>query len=146
FWRGEPPKVMSLGARIRLLMESLGPTFVKLGQLLSTRTDLLPPEITGELARLQDDVPPFPVDEVIALIESETGRPLEASFASFEREPLAAASIAQVHRAVLPDGTQVVVKVRRPGVEESIATDIEILTGLAHLVHDRLRLDLVDPV
>lgn len=146
FWRGEPPRALSLGARIRMLMESLGPTFVKFGQLLSTRTDVLPPEITEELAKLQDNVPPFPVDQVIALIESETGEPLEASFASFDHEPLAAASIAQVHRAVLHDGSEVVVKVRRPGIDETIATDIEILTGLAHLVQERLRPELVDPV
>lgn len=144
--RESAPETLSLGARVRLVCESLGPTFVKLGQLLSTRSDFLPPDVIEELRRLQDDVPPFPVDEVIALIEKETGRPLRELFASFDRRPLAAASIAQVHRAVLPDGAEVVVKVRRPGIESVIETDIEILFGLAHLVKERLRPDLFDPV
>lgn len=146
FWRDQEPQILSLGARMRTLFESLGPTFVKLGQLLSTRTDLLPLEVTQELARLQDDVPPISIDEVISVIESETGRTLDECFASFERVPLAAASIAQAHRAVLPDGAEVVVKVRRPGIEVSIETDIEILFGIAHLVEERLRPELLDPV
>lgn len=146
FWRDKEPEVLSLGARLRTVCESLGPTFVKLGQLLSSRTDLLPLEVTEELARLQDEVPPFPIDEVISVIEEETGRPLSESFAQFERKPLAAASIAQAHRAVLHDGSQVVVKVRRPGIETSIDTDIEILFGIAHLVEDRLSPELFDPI
>ena len=91
-------------------------------------------------------MPPFSVDEAIAVIESETGRPLEQCFASFDRNPLAAASIAQAHRATLPDGAEVVVKVRRPGIEATIETDIEILLGIAHLVEERLHPGLVDPV
>lgn len=146
FWRGKEAEALSLGGRIRTVCESLGPTFVKLGQLLSTRTDLLPLEVTQELARLQDEVPPFPIDDVIAVIETETGRPLEHSFAAFDRTPLAAASVAQVHRAVLHDGAQVVVKVRRPGIESSIETDIEILFSIAHLVKERMSPELFDPV
>lgn len=137
---------LSLGVRIRRLMEELGPTFVKLGQALSTRADLLPPDILEQLSRLQDEVPPFPVAKGIQLIEEETGKPLSSTFAMFEEEPLAAASIAQVHRARLPTGERVVVKLRRPGIERQIETDIEILYGLARLARDRVKLELLDPV
>lgn len=142
---GPGPDSPSPGVRLRRLMEELGPTFVKLGQALSIRADLLPPEILAELGRLQDEVPPFPAAEGIRRIEEEMGKPLGALFASFEEEPLAAASIAQVHRAVLPSGEPVVVKLRRPGIKRQIETDIEILYGLARLARERIREELFDP-
>ncbi len=129
----------SVGARLRVVLEELGPTYIKLGQLLSTRPDLLPADILAELAKLQDKVAAFSSAAAIKQIETETGRPLDELFSSFEKEPLAAASIGQVHRAVLPDGAQVVVKVQRPGVAQLVATDLEIVTGLARRVQERLK-------
>ena len=119
--------------RLRLALEELGPIFVKFGQTLSTRRDLLPPDIADELARLQDRVPPFPGALARAAIEASFGRPLDAVFARFEDLPLAAASIAQVHVAQLKDGREVVVKVLRPGMRAAIARDIEVLYALAAL-------------
>ncbi|RMH22604.1 MAG: AarF/ABC1/UbiB kinase family protein [Acidobacteria bacterium] len=124
---------LSRAERIRRLLEELGPTFVKLGQILSTRPDLLPVELLAELPKLQDHVPAFPFDEVRRIVEEELGRPLEERFARFVEEPLAAASIAQVHRATLLDGDEVVVKVQRPGVERTIEVDLEIMLHLAGL-------------
>lgn len=146
FGSGSQQHPSSLGGRARLVMEELGPTFVKLAQALSIRADLLPPDVAHELSRLQDEVPPFPVAEGIRLIEEETGKPLASLFAQFEEEPLAAASIAQVHRALLPTGERVVVKLRRPGIESQIETDVEILFGIARLVRERVKLELFDPV
>ena len=125
------------GARMRAAMEELGPTFIKLGQLLSARPHLVPADIVTELARLQDRVPPVPVEQITAEIEREMQRPLTQIFAKFEPEPLAAASIGQVHRAMLDDGTDVVVKVRRPGIDETVETDLGILAGLAELFDER---------
>ena len=125
---------VSSAPRWRAALEELGPTFVKFGQLLSLRADLLPPEVTGELAKLQDRLAPFPAAEARAAIEAELGAPLERSFAAFDPEPLAAASIAQVHGALLPDGRAVVVKVQRPGIRAGIESDIAILQALAALV------------
>ena len=135
FRPGGPP----LGAprRLRLALEELGPTFIKLGQVLSTRPDLLPPAYIAELARLQDTVPPGPWEPIKAQIEEELGSPLGELFAAFDPEPLAAASLAQVHPATLPDGTEVVVKVQRPGIERTIGTDLEILADVARLLQDR---------
>ncbi len=121
-------------ARWREALEELGPTFVKFGQLLSLRADLLPSEVTGELARLQDRTAPFPAAEARAAIEEALGAPVEELFATFDEEPLAAASIAQVHAATLHDGRAVVVKVRRPGIRPAIESDLAILQGLAALV------------
>jgi ubiquinone biosynthesis protein len=121
------------GERLRLALEELGPIFVKFGQALSTRRDLLPVDIADELARLQDRVPPFDSQVAIATVEAAFGRPLAALFASFEAEPLAAASIAQVHAATLPDGQEVVVKILRPGMRELIERDLEVLEALAAL-------------
>ncbi|MDH3586536.1 MAG: ubiquinone biosynthesis regulatory protein kinase UbiB [Gammaproteobacteria bacterium] len=121
------------GERIRLALEELGPIFVKFGQAISTRRDLLPPDIANELAKLQDAVPPFPTEQAIAILESAYGKPIDTVFTRFDREPLAAASIAQVHAAELPDGTEVVVKVLRPGVREKIEQDLEVMRTIAAL-------------
>jgi ubiquinone biosynthesis protein len=116
---------------VRLAIEELGTTFIKLGQILSTRADLLPPEYQAELAKLQDAVPAIPTPVVHDVIRQELGQPVERLFASFDPEPLAAASIGQAHAATLVDGTDVVVKVRRPGVVEQVEEDLEILQTLA---------------
>ena len=116
--------------RLRQALEALGPIFVKFGQMLSTRRDLLPPDIADELARLQDQVPPFPSAEAIAELERVYGKPVDQVFASFEREPVASASIAQVHFAVLREedgGHEVAVKILRPGVKSIIVHDIGLL-------------------
>jgi len=130
-----PP--LSPPEHLRLAIEELGPTFIKLGQVLSTRPDLVPPAYIRELIRLQDTVPPAPWEPVKAQIEAELGGLIEDIFASFEVEPLAAASLAQVHGATLPNGQEVVVKVQRPDIEEVIAVDLEILFDLARLVQER---------
>lgn len=123
----------SRGERLRLALEELGPIFVKFGQALSTRRDLLPADLADELAKLQDRVPPFPGTTARALIEASLGAPVSTVFASFDETPLAAASIAQVHAATLPGGQQVVVKVLRPGMHEVIGRDLEVLHALAAL-------------
>ncbi|NYD40078.1 ABC1 kinase family protein [Nocardioides panaciterrulae] len=114
-------------------LEELGPTYIKLGQLLSTRFDLLPPAYTTALARLQDDAEPFPYEQVEAIVEAELGGQVRHLFADFEREPLAAASLGQVHRATLPGGREVVVKVQRPDAREVAREDMEVLARLAGL-------------
>ena len=116
---------------LRLALEDLGVTAVKLGQVLSTRPDLIPADLAAELARLQDRVPPVPFEAVRAVVEAELGQSLDALFADFDPEPLAAASIGQVHAATLPDGTAVVVKVQRPGVEAQAEADLALLDALA---------------
>lgn len=123
----------NLGLHLRRALEELGPTFVKLGQVLSTRPDLVPPDVLRELERLQDRVPPFPYEEAAAQIERELGRPIHQLFARFEPRPLAAASIGQVHAAQLPDGRPVVVKVQRPGIRRTIEADLALLMDLADL-------------
>src|SRR6478672_2123515 len=120
--------------RARLAFEQLGPTFVKLGQMLSTREDLLPPAWTTELARLHSDVAPVPFDDLLPQIEQALGRSPFEVFAHVEREPYAAASIAQIHRAKLASGTAVILKIRRPGIEAKIDSDLRILDNLAHLI------------
>ena len=121
------------GERIRLALEELGPIFVKFGQAISTRRDLLPPDISDELAKLQDAVPPFPAEQAVAILETAYGKPIDDVFRRFDRESLAAASIAQVHTAALPDGTEVIVKVLRPGVRERIEQDLEVMRTIASL-------------
>jgi ubiquinone biosynthesis protein len=121
------------GERLRLALQELGPIFVKFGQAVSTRRDLLPEDIAEELAKLQDRVPPFPGPIARAAIETALGRPVTEAFAAFDETPLAAASIAQVHAAQLTDGTEVVVKVLRPGMKEIIQRDLEVLFALARL-------------
>jgi ubiquinone biosynthesis protein len=133
--------------RMRLALEELGPTFVKLGQLLSTRPDVIPRSYVEEFAKLQDKVPSFPLDEVRNQVRSELGGEIETFFAAFEEEPIAAASIAQVHRARLMSGEDVVVKVRRPGVVELVETDIDVLMGLALMAERHLPgSEIYDPV
>ena len=122
-----------LGERIRLALEELGPIFVKFGQALSTRRDLLPPDIANELAKLQDEVPPFPGEQAIEIIETAYGQSVDEVFQRFDREPLAAASIAQVHSAQLQDGTEVIAKVLRPGVEDKIERDLDVMRTIADL-------------
>jgi ubiquinone biosynthesis protein len=124
------------GERLRLALEELGPIFVKFGQAVSTRRDLLPVDIADELAKLQDRVPPFDSAVAVAAIEQAFGRPLKDIFATFEAAPLAAASIAQVHAATLKSGEEVVVKILRPGMHEVIERDLEVLATLAALADE----------
>jgi ubiquinone biosynthesis protein len=127
------------GERIRLALEELGPIWVKFGQALSTRRDLLPTEIADELAKLQDRVPPFPGAEARAIVERAYGRPVAEVFESFDETPLAAASIAQVHTARLRSGEDVVIKVVRPGVRARIERDLEVMYVLAGLARDYVK-------
>jgi ubiquinone biosynthesis protein len=131
FWRGTPKD--GLGVRIRRALEELGPIFVKFGQAVSVRRDLLPDEIADELAKLQDQVPPFAGSDAIKIVESAFGQSVAEVFAEFSEEPLAAASIAQVHRARLDSGADVVVKLLRPNVSKQISRDLEVLYFLARL-------------
>jgi ubiquinone biosynthesis protein len=124
---------LPLGARLRLALEELGPIFVKFGQALSVRPDLLAPEVAAELAKLQDQVPPFPAELAVDALRHAFGRPVETVFAQFDRQPLAADSIAQVHTARLHDGAAVIVKVLRPNVGALIQRDIEVLYAIAGL-------------
>ncbi|WP_046078347.1 ubiquinone biosynthesis regulatory protein kinase UbiB [Halomonas sp. HG01] len=119
------------GERLRLALETLGPIYVKFGQVLSTRRDLFPDDIGDELRRLQDQVPPFPGHLARGLVEEELGMPLEQAFAEFSSEPLASASVAQVHAARLPDGEEVVVKIIRPGIERVMRQDMALMYRLA---------------
>jgi ubiquinone biosynthesis protein len=132
----QPPPEHRLNApeRLRLVFEELGPSFIKLGQVLACRPDMLPIEYAQELVKLTDSVSPFPYEDVQTIIEKDLGAPIGQVFAQFDRAPLAAASIAQVHRAVLPNGTEAIVKVQRPNIDRLIARDISILRGLAELV------------
>jgi len=128
------------GVRLRLALEHLGPIFVKFGQVLSTRRDLLPGDVVDELSRLQDKVPPFPAAQARAQVERALGRPIDEIFLSFDAEPIASASIAQVHFAVLKSGREVAVKVLRPGMLDIIEDDMALLRRLAGWV-DRLSAD-----
>jgi ubiquinone biosynthesis protein len=128
------------GVRLRLALEHLGPIFIKFGQVLSTRRDLLPLDVADELAKLQDSVPPFPAAQARAMVESELRQPIEAVFSSFDAEPIASASVAQVHFATLKDGREVAVKVLRPGMLTVIDDDLAILHTLARWV-ERLSVD-----
>jgi ubiquinone biosynthesis protein len=117
--------------RFRELLQDLGPTFIKLGQILSTRADLLPADIVAELSHLQDSVRPAPFEQIVAVIESQLGAPLDALFLEIDPVPLGSASIGQVHAATLRDGTPVVIKVQRPGIDRIVETDIAILSDIA---------------
>ncbi|MCA1978634.1 MAG: ubiquinone biosynthesis regulatory protein kinase UbiB [Thiobacillus sp.] len=131
FWR---PVHEPRAVRLRRAFEDLGPIFVKFGQLLSTRRDLVPLDLADELARLQDRVPPFDSAAAVAVIETALGRPLDHIYAEFDRTPVASASVAQVHFARLPDGKPVAVKVLRPGIAPVIAHDVSLMYALAGLV------------
>ena len=122
------------GARLRLALQDLGPIFVKFGQILSTRRDLVPPDIAEELTHLQDRVAPFDGEQARAMVEQALGRGIAEAYASFDTVPLASASIAQVHAATLHDGREVVVKVLRPGIDKQIAADIALLKNVAGIV------------
>ncbi|HET7353713.1 MAG TPA: AarF/ABC1/UbiB kinase family protein [Gaiellaceae bacterium] len=133
------------GQHLREVLDELGPTFVKFGQLLSTRPDVVPPDIVIELRALQDDVRPFPFEQAERVIEEELGNTLERLFIDFEPIPVAAASIGQVHRATLPNGRRVAVKIQRPGAPRQIEADLGLLYQAARLVRERIRaLDFVD--
>lgn len=129
---------LSQPQRLRLAMEELGPTFIKLGQLLSTRPDVLGKEYIQEFSKLQDEVPAISLNEVNAQIQRELGYPAEELFAEFSKQPIAAASIAQVHRGKLKSGEDVVFKVRRPGIVKIVETDIDVLMGLAYLIEQHI--------
>jgi ubiquinone biosynthesis protein len=136
---GEPEHVVASGpARFRELLQQLGPTYVKIGQMIASRSDALPPEIIEELSKLQSDAQPFPWDDARAVIQSELGRPPEELFATIEHEPFAAASTAQVHRATLHDGTVVAVKVQRPQIVAKTKADLGVITELATIAERRL--------
>ena len=126
-------KSLSQGERLRLCIESLGPIFIKFGQMLSTRRDLLGEDIVVELEKLLDQVPPFPLYQARRIVEQELGKPIEQAFRSFDENVLASASIAQVYNAVLPGGESVVVKIVRPNIEARITRDIQLLMVLARL-------------
>ena len=133
------------GQHLREMLDELGPTFVKFGQLLSTRPDVLPPDIIAELRGLQDDVRPFPLPDVERVIEEDLGLSVDKLFLDFEDRPVAAASIGQVHRATLPNGKPVAVKVQRPGAPRQIEADLALLYQAARLAKERVRaLDFID--
>jgi len=135
----------SRGRHLRDMLDELGPTFVKFGQLLSTRPDIVPPDIVAELRGLQDDVRPFPFADIEQTIQEDLGQPIARLFTEFEETPLAAASIGQVHRATLPNGRQVVVKVQRPNAPKQIEADLSLLYQAARLAKERIRaLDFID--
>ena len=141
----EPEERSARGVRLRELLDELGPTFVKFGQLLSTRPDVVPPDIIAELRGLQDDVRPVPFAAVRQVVESELGLELEKLFVEFEERPIAAASIGQVHRAVLPNGDRVAVKVQRPDAPRQIDADLALLYQAARVIKERVRaLDFID--
>jgi ubiquinone biosynthesis protein len=133
------------GRHLREMLDELGPTFVKFGQLLSTRPDIVPPDIIAELRSLQDDVRPFPFADVEKTIRDDLGQPIERLFTEFEETPLAAASIGQVHRATLPNGRLVAVKVQRPNAPRQIEADLALMYQAAKLAKERIRaLDFID--
>ena len=133
--------------RVRLIIEEMGTTFIKFGQITSTRPDLIPEEFITELKKLQDCVPPFPTDDAVKIIERELDKPTAELFAEFDKEPVASASIAQVYRAVLPSGDEVAIKVQRPDILKTVETDLEILMDLARLAETHVEaMKTIQPV
>jgi ubiquinone biosynthesis protein len=133
--------------RIRMALEELGPTYVKLGQILSSRPDLVPVDFIHEFSKLQDKVPPFPFSDAKQIVQSELGSTLESLFDYFDEKPFASASIGQVHRARLQDGEEVAVKVQRPGITKVIEVDLEIMLHLATLMERHVEeMELQRPV
>ena len=140
---GEPDA--DRGRRLREMFDELGPTFVKFGQLLSTRPDVVPPDIIAELRKLQDDVSPVPIDDVERVVGEDLGLTVEQAFLEFDETPIAAASIGQVHRATLPNEAQVVVKVQRPNAARQIESDLKLMASAARVARERVRqLDFID--
>ncbi|MEX0950797.1 MAG: AarF/UbiB family protein, partial [Gammaproteobacteria bacterium] len=129
---------MRTAQRIRAALQDLGPTFIKLGQLMSTRVDMFPPDWIDEFEQLQDHVAPVDYAELHKQLTEDLGKPPELLFADFDPEPLAAASIAQVHRATLKNGDEVIVKVRRPGIDEVVGADLRLLQRLAHIAQENI--------
>jgi len=132
--RRERIEKLSRAERLRMALEELGPTYIKLGQILSTRTDLVPVDFIQELSKLQDEVPSFPFSEAKEIVENQFGRPLLEVFEAFDEIPIASASLGQVHRAKLKDGDDVAVKVQRPEIKKTIEVDLEIMLHLATLM------------
>nr|HMT21972.1 AarF/UbiB family protein [Promineifilum sp.] len=134
---GEPVEPLSLPVKVRLMLQELGPTYVKMGQIISSRAEVLPTEWMLELNKLQSNVPPFPSDEVREIIIEELGNAPERLYQEFDPTPFAAASTAQVHRAVMADGTKVVVKVQRPGIRKQMKADIGVMGNLSNVLERR---------
>ena len=133
------------GRRLREMLDELGPTFVKFGQVLSTRPDVVPPDIVAELRQLQDNVSPVPIEEVERVVREELGLTIEQAFLEFDEQPVAAASIGQVHRATLPNEAHVVVKVQRPNAARQIESDLKLMASAARVARERVRqLDFID--
>jgi len=142
--QGEPIETsLPLARRLRMVLEDLGPTFIKIGQVLSVRPDIVPKEIMEEFSLLQDKVSPESFERVRKVVEEALGADIKDHFTVFESEPIASASIAQVHAAILPNGEEVAVKVQRPGIETAIRSDLHILYTMAHLVTGRLKLPIM---
>src|SRR5881275_3120417 len=142
-WRAKKPfpegTPSQRGQHLREMLDELGPTFIKFGQLLSMRPDVVPPDIIAELRSLQDDVSPFPYEQVEEVVVRDLGQPVERLFLEFEERPVAAASIGQVHRAVLPNGHRVAVKVQRPNAPQTIDADLALLYQAARIAHERVK-------
>ncbi|MGZ3588449.1 MAG: AarF/UbiB family protein [Candidatus Limnocylindrales bacterium] len=138
--RDVPVEQLTPEARVRVMLQQLGPTYVKIGQMIASRREALPPALLAELEKLQSDAAPFPADQARAIVEHELGRPLEELFATFEAEPFAAASTAQVHRATLPDGREVAVKIQRPNIVAKTKADLGVLEQLATVAEERFEL------
>ena len=143
----EPVRHLKLVERVRLTLESLGPTYIKFGQVMSTRPDLVPPEMLAELKRLQEDVPPFASEAAVERVEHELGMPVAELFATFDRTPLAAGSLGQVHRATRFDGKPLAVKIRRPGAVRNVERDLSLMQEIAVLIERHVpEARIFDPV